>query len=197
MRLVPSADAGQDARAPVRMERVSAVGLVLVGIWLASSAHGASGLPLILVGWFLWNAPAQVATRELIQKRLSGRSILPLVRFDFITLDADETIAQAAAHILDAPAQSVYPVLVKGTLLGLVDPAYINAIGREYWGLKMHWAAQRSRTAPILDLDTDALDALAQMDAVKLEGLAVRDGNDALVALVERSAIVRAAVLPT
>jgi hypothetical protein len=45
--------------------------------------------------------------------------------------------------------------------------------------------------APTVALDTDALDALAQIDALKLEGLPVHDEGAGVLALVERSAIVR------
>jgi predicted transcriptional regulator len=118
------------------------------------------------------------------------RSIAPLVRFDFITLDPEETVAQARAHILSAPPQAIYPVVADGALLGVLDPAYVRAIGPEYWATtKVHWLVRRSRQVPLLDLDTDALHALAEIDAARLEGLPVRDEHDHVIALIERSAI--------
>ena len=185
-------DFDRATRAAMRVGRAAALGLALVGILEVLTAQGANGLWLMLIGWFLWNAAEHEGTRTIIETRLRGRSILPLVRFDFITLDAEETIAQAAAHILSAPPQSVYPVLADGTVLGVLNPAYINSIGREYWSTKVHWLVRRSRKVPMLELDTDALDALALIDSVQLDGLPIRDeGGTGVIALVERGAILR------
>ena len=178
--------------AAIRVARVAAGGVVLVGIWLLVVADGVNGLWLMLIGWFLWSAATQERMRTLVDTRLRGHGIAPLVRFDFITLDADQTITQAADRILAAPPQAVYPVLGNGALVGVVNPACINATARELWTTtKMHWLARRTRPVPILDLGTDALDALAQMNASQLEGLPVSDDEAGVVALVERSAIER------
>lgn len=176
----------------VRAGRAAAAGLVVAGIWQVVVAQGANGVWLILVGWFLWSAAEQEGTRTLIELRLRGRSIVPLVRFDFITLDAEQTITEAAVAILGAPPQAVYPVLARGSFVGVLSAADLNTARRELWAAtKLNWLVRRARPVPTIDLKTDVLDALAQIDALRLEGLPVRDEGEGVVALLERGAIVR------
>ena len=185
-------DLGRATIAAARVGQAAAVALVLLGVWQAAGAQGANGLWLMLVGWFLWTAAEAEGARALVESRLRGRSIVPLVRFDFITLDAEQTIGQAVARILAAPPQPLYPVLADGAPIGMITPAYINATARELWAsTKVHWLARRMRPIPSVSLDTDALDALAELDAHQLEGLPVRDGNSGVIALLERSAILQ------
>ena len=186
-----SRDFGRATIAAARVGRVAATGLVLTGIWLVFTAPGTTGLWLLFVGWFLSNAAEQEATRTLIEERLRGRSIAPLARFEFITLDPEETIARAAARIVAAPPQALYPVRAGESVLGMLTLADFNGTAQELWPTtKLFWLVRRARAIPSVDLDTDALDALTRIDALQVDGLPVRDASG-VVALVERPAIVQ------
>jgi hypothetical protein len=64
--------------------------------------------------------PTRYAPRQDAQQWLAGRSIASLVRFNFIALDPEETVARAKLRIQRSTAQPVYPVVSDGALLGVL-----------------------------------------------------------------------------
>lgn len=173
-----------------RIGRISAVGLVLFGLWEVLGAQGASGIWLILVGWFVWTAAGQEAGRAALELGLRGRSIAPLVRFDVLKLDADETLAAAAERILAAPAQALYPVLAGDTLIGSVTPAMFNDLPVGAWTTtKVNWLARRAPQLPAIPLEADSLAALATLESLHVDALPVDDKSMGMVGILERSAI--------
>ncbi len=174
------------------VSHVAAVVLVLFGTWQAMGGAGAGGLWLVLVGWSIWTAADQEGHRAELELALRHRSIAPLVRFEFIALDAEQTLAEAAERIMAGPAQAVYPVLAEGRLLGLVTPAMFRAMPQTVWRTtRMHWLARRAPSVPSVSLDADALRALSTLDALHVDALPVEDESAGLIGLLERGAIAR------
>lgn len=172
--------------------RLVCIGLVGVGLWQVVVAEETSGLWLTLVAWVIWGAADQERARILIELALRGRNIAPLVRFELLTLDAEDTLARAAERIAVAPPQPLYPVLDGDDLVGLVTPEMFRATPAGPWGVtKMHWFARRGPTLPIVALETDALDALSKLDELKVDALPVGEPGAGVIGLLERGSVAR------
>ena len=175
-----------------RVGRIAAIGLDLVGFWNVLSGQGSTGLWLILVGWFVWVAADDELQRATVELSLHHRNIAPLVRFEFITLDAEDSLATASERILAAPPQALYPVLAESSLIGVVTPAVLNAVPEGLWRTtKMNWLARRAPKIPSLRLEEDALKALEALDTLHVDALPVEDESVGLIGILERAAIAR------
>jgi Zn-dependent protease len=176
----------------IAVARVMTVALVLIGLWQVVSAQATGGLWLILIAWMLWGAGDQERTRIAIESALRGRSIAPLVRFEFVTLDAEETLARAAERIVSAPAQPIYPVTWDDTLVGMITPATLNAVNADLWAVtRLHWLVRRAPEVQAIAIDTEAQAALSTLDTLGLDALPVSEPGVGVIGLLERSAVAR------
>lgn len=188
--------AGHDPdRATLRaltVARVVTLGLVLVGLLQVATSPGAGGVWLVLIAWVLWGAGDQERGRIVVEGALRGRTIAPLVRFEFLSLDAEDSLAQATERILAAPPQPLYPVLTGDELVGVVTPAMLRAVPPALAAsTKLHWLARRAPALPTIPLETDAVEGLAILDRLGAEAIPVSETGSGIVGLLERSSIRR------
>lgn len=176
----------------IAVARVATVGLVLIGVWQVVTSQATGGLWLILIAWMLWGAGDQERARILVESALRGRNIAPLVRFEFLTLDAEDTLARAAGRIVAAPPQPLYPVVADDALVGVVTPAMFNAVPQDLWAAtKLHWMVRRAPAVPTIALETEALAALSTLDELRVDALPVGEPGVGIIGLLERSSVVR------
>ena len=179
-------------RVAVRTGRVAAAALVGVGVWQAFSGAGTSGLWLILIAWFLWGAAEQEGMRSSIKAALEGRTVESFVNWNIALLDADMTVAAAVDRIAAAPRQALYPVLAEGRLLGALRPFDIAQFPVERWrSTSVNWLTRRVGVVPTLPLETDAIEALGRLDALRTDALPVEDPDGRLVGTFDRAAVLR------
>ncbi|MBI2773950.1 MAG: site-2 protease family protein, partial [Chloroflexi bacterium] len=176
----------------IAVARVATVGLVLAGLWQVVSSQATGGLWLILIAWILWGAGDQERVRITVESALRGRNIAPLVRFDFLTLDAEDTLDRAAERIVAAPPQPLYPVVADDAAVGTVTPAMFNAVPLGLWAAtKLHWLVRRAPAVPTIGLETQALAALAKLDELRMDALPVSEPGVGVIGLLERSSVAR------
>lgn len=172
--------------------RVVTVGLVLVGLLQVMTSDGAGGLWLVLIAWMLWSSGEEERRRIAVESVLRGRNVAPLVRFEILSLDAEDTLGLAAERIVAAPPQSLYPVLAGDELMGSVTPAMFNAVAPGLWATtRTRWLARRAPAIPAISPDTEALVGLAILDRLGVEAILVRETGSGVVGLLERGAIAR------
>ena len=176
-------------RIAMRAGRMVGAGLAGLGIYQVLFSAPANGFWLIVIGWYLWGAATEQATPSRIEPQLGDQLIRPLVRYDILFLEAEDTVARAADRIAARPLQPLYPVMADGALIGALTPLDLARVPREQWGLKVNWLARRGRVLPVLPLDARAADALVQLDALGVDALAVEDESGSVVGLFERAAI--------
>lgn len=182
-----TAEATLDA---VRVARVIAVGLLLLAVLQSATARGPDGMWLVAIAWFVWIGGKGEAARAALDQVLRGRNIAPLVRFEYLTLDAEEPIPRAAERIRASPPQTLYPVLAEDSLLGFVTANMVGRSPLEGWPTaRLHWLVRRAPPLPHLTLDTDALDALNVLNTLHVDGLPVNEPEVGFIGLLERSAI--------
>jgi Zn-dependent protease len=94
-----SGDLGRATRLAVRTGRVAAGLLVAFGAWQAFAGASASGLWLILIGWFLWTAAEGEGRRTTIESALRGTTVETFVNGNIVVLDADASVTEAVEQI--------------------------------------------------------------------------------------------------
>ncbi len=187
-----SGDFGRATRLAVRTGQVAAGLLVAFGALQAFDGAGASGLWLILIGWFLWSSAEQEGTRTTIQSALKSRTVDTFVNWNIAVLDADASVADAVERIAAAPPQPLYPVIADGGLLGTLTPHDIGRFPVERWrSTSVNWLTRRTAALPILPLGADAFDSLGKLDELHADALPVADGRGRPVGIFERSAVLR------
>ena len=184
-------DFARATRIAMRAGRLVGAGLAGLGIYQVLFSAPANGFWLIVIGWYLWGAATEQPNVALIEPRLRGQLIRPLVRYDILFLAAADSVAKAAARIAGAPPQPLYPVIADGALIGAITPLDIARLPRDQGSLSVNWLARRGRALPVLPLDAQAADALWQLDALGVDALAVEDDTGSVVGLFERTAIRR------
>lgn len=176
----------------VRAGRVAAGLLVVLGTWQALGGSGASGLWLILIGWFLWSAATQQGSRTTLESALRGRTVETFVRRQVVVLDADRSVADAVERIAAAPPQPVYPVVGTDGPLGALTPHEIAKLPVERWqATSLNWLTRRAPSLPIVSLGTDAIAALVKLDELQADALPVADDTGQVVGTFERGAVLR------
>jgi CBS domain-containing protein len=185
-------DLDRATRLAVRAGRVAAGTMVAFGAWQALGGGSASGLWLILVGWFLWSAAEQEGMRATLESALRGQTVGTFVRRQIVVLDANSTVADAVERIVAASPQALYPVLATDALLGALTPhdiAHFPAERRP--STSLNWLARRVAGLPILALEADAIEALKTLDELPTDALPVADASGRFVGIFERGAVLR------
>jgi Zn-dependent protease/CBS domain-containing protein len=98
------------------------VAWLLMGFGAFQALQGllVQGLWLLLIGWFLNNAARTSYSQLLLQRALTGLRVTDLMRTRFETVAPEMSIERFVEEHLLRSAQSVWPVVEKGRLLGLV-----------------------------------------------------------------------------
>jgi Zn-dependent protease/CBS domain-containing protein len=151
-----------------------------------------SGAWLAFVGWFLLQGAKAEARYAATEQALGGARVRDLMVRRPVTVDADSTLGQ----FMDEVARShhrftTYPVLDRGTPVGLLAFASVAAVPRSEWDTRrVRDTMIPLDRVPLLTEDERAVDALAEFSAGANRGLVV--DNEHLAGLLSITDLARA-----
>jgi Zn-dependent protease/predicted transcriptional regulator len=139
-------------------------GLVMVGVVLALSGLGISGLWLALIGWIVLNAARAEQAGAELRRGLAGVTVDDVMTPDPVTVTADLSVDALVRHYVTCYRCSAFPVMGPGgELAGLVTLSRLRDV-----------PAERRATTLVGEV------------AVPLAGVVTATPDEALVSLVQR-----------
>lgn len=179
-------DLARATRWATRLSQCIAWLLIAAGIAMSFGVHVPffgrgmlSGLWLAFIGWFLNNAAVasyrQVKIRNLLQdvslRTLMRRPLPPLVASDTRISDFVETYAVSSSD-------SVFPVAVGDTVVGVIDVDAVRKLPRAAWSTTAVREVMTPLTElPSIDRNEDAYDAVRRLGNGSNKVLAVFDSG--------------------
>lgn len=149
------------------------------------------GVWLAFIGWFLNNAAVQSYQQVVIQDVLEGVPVSRIMRPDPPTVSPGGTVANLVYdHVMRADERA-FPVMVNGSVVGLVTVEDVRKVPREQWDA----VTIEQIMTPSADLVTvspteDAAEALQKLAQRDVNQLPVMDRGQ-LVGLLRRRDMVR------
>lgn len=129
----------------------------------------ASGVWLILIGWFLNNAARASYQQLMIQQTLEDVPVRAVMRSDVWTVSSDLTISELLRDQV-IWRDGAFPVVRDGKLLGLVKPDQVTSVPRDRWNEvrvgDIMTPVQRLRVLAPDDDATAAFQQLAEQDPI-------------------------------
>jgi Zn-dependent protease len=165
--------------------------LIFVGFVGFITNFGFGALWLVLIGWFL-NHAAQSGYRQMeLQYALSDVKVEEIMVKDVVTINPDLPLDQLVDEYFLRYKFGRFPVVDKGTLIGVVTLHDVKEIPREEWPIN---TARQITTFLDKDIqitpEAEVFKALMKMAKEELGHLlVVKDGN--LVGLITKSDIMR------
>jgi Zn-dependent protease len=147
------------------------------------------GLWLVLIGWFLLRAARATAFEHIVRHALEGLRVGDLMRTRFEAVDASSPLPRFIDEQLLRSAQTAWPVLDGGRVVGVVTLDDVAAVPEE----RRPTLAVRDVVRPLharLGPDEPGRDAVRAMAASPDEAVPVVEG-DQIVGLLHRSDILR------
>jgi Zn-dependent protease/CBS domain-containing protein len=153
--------------------------LIVAGLAMFVLQGSFSGAWFAFIGWFLLQAARGEARHIATEQALDGLRVRDLMVPDPVTVSADFTLADFVDGIVRHRRYATYPVVDRGTLIGLLPVATVASVPRSYW------PSQRVRELMVpldqvtqLDEDATAVDALTALSGDPTgRGLVVANGR--------------------
>jgi len=135
-------------------------GLVALGVAAAVGGIAITGLWLVVIGWFVV-AAARATRRQLATGALAPVLIGAVMRRAAPMVSPATPLAAFVRDRLLPSAQSAFPVVVGGDLIGMIAVDDVRRVPRERWPTTPVAAVMQPRAAwPTLSPADDAVDAL-------------------------------------
>ncbi len=163
-----------------------AIGVVdfFAGVW-------ASGLWLLLIGWFLNNAARMSYQQLLIRQALEEVPIRQIMRSSFTTVGPKLSVEDFVRDYALTSEQQVFPVEVDDRLLGTVGVGQIRNVDKDLWSTTtVEQIMIPEAELPALPPDAGAERALTELGRADVDQLVILDGSK-LLGLVRREDLVR------
>jgi Zn-dependent protease/predicted transcriptional regulator len=184
---------GSYRRATYYAARGGQIFAILFGLWgaLIFLRSTLNGVLLMLMGWFIFQAAAQILRVTDNGTPISTATPLRRLMRVNVPASAPEThLALFAWQYMDHASDQAFPVLQDGTLVGMVTANEVHHIPRTEWGQYRLWQVMIPREKlVVLSPDDDLKLAIAKMDQAGLDHAPVLFGG-VLVGMVNRRDIV-------
>jgi hypothetical protein len=175
--------------------RVFASFLVAGGALSAIFLEGVSGVWLVLMGLYIGSV-AQGAARQLeLKQALDGVTVAAALSpaDEFVAVPAEVTLDEAESRYSISSSKVALPVVHRGELVGMLDPAAVDAVPSAFRASRLVWDAMSpadddQRIAP----DVSMLDALKKMSRHGLARLIVVARGRLLGVITMRAVLQRA-----
>ncbi|MFH0848201.1 MAG: site-2 protease family protein [archaeon] len=153
---------------------------VLFGLW--------EGLWYVLIGFFLRSGAQSSLTQTLIGKALVGTTVSSLMTREVVTVNPELTLSEFVEIVL-RHKHGGYPVLEKGTLVGLMTMEDLRRVNREKWSeTRVGDVMTPVERLVMVRPDHDASEALVKMARYDIGRLLVMQ-EGVLLGIVTRSDI--------
>jgi Zn-dependent protease/CBS domain-containing protein len=158
--------------------------LIGVGIWNFFQGAFISGLWMGLIGLFLNQAARGSYQQVLIRQMLQGEPIARFMNAAPIVVPPSLDLQHWVEDYVYRHHRKAFPVASDGRLEGIISTAMLADYPRDEWGQHTVGEVMRRDLGPVsIAPDTDALQALSQMQRTGSSRLLVTDG-DRLVGIV-------------
>jgi CBS domain-containing protein len=168
-------------------------GLIALGVLLAASGLGVSGVWLALLGWIVLNAARAEHAGFEVRYLLRGVRVEDVMTRDPVTVPANLTVDALVTHYVSLYRCSAFPVIdAKGATVGLVTLSRLREVPNELRAtLSVAQVATPVDRVAIARPDELLVDLLARLTAGSGRRALVVDG-DALVGIVTARDLERA-----
>ena len=166
----------------------NAFGILMVVVGVGGVFFGRldfiSGIWFFLIGMFLSNAARSSYQQLLLRKGLEGLKVSRFMEANPITVSRALSIEHLVEDYIYKHAFKMYPVVDDGRLVGCVTIQKIKDIPRSEWAIRTVGEVSGGCSADnSIAPNTDAMEALAQMNRGRLSRLMVVEG-DKLVGII-------------
>lgn len=177
--------------------RVLALGMIGLGLAMLIFLSSASGIWLMLIGWFVLQAAGAEARYVNAPPALRVR-VRDMMVADPVTTTPDLTLAAFVESTRGDAPHDEYPVVAEGNVVGLFPRRCLDEVPRQEWSIHRVADCMRRRAdVPTLRADDDltaaliGLAGLATLEGAELRGALVLD-DERLVGLLSAADIARA-----
>lgn len=176
-------------RLAATISQLIAFSMIGGGIFIALTGGGFSGIWIALIGWFL-QVSASSSYQEVVLKRgLQGVKVRNIISREYVPVGPDTSIQVLVENYLLTHNQRAFPVLVDGSLVGLISFTDIKNVPREQWGGTIIKATMTPvERLQLAKLDDPLSDVLGRMVTYDLNQMPVLDGGQ-LVGFVSRGGV--------
>jgi Zn-dependent protease/predicted transcriptional regulator len=166
--------------------------LIAAGLFLFIFQSSFSGAWLAFIGWFLLQAAGNEARYLATRQALGGLRVRDLMVREPVTVDPDMTLGEFMDQVAWSRRHTTYPVVDGGHTVGLLPFRCVAEVPRREWDERRVRDCMLGLDAvPVLDEDTDLVDALGALSEAGIHRGLVVDG-DRLVGLLSISDLARA-----
>ena len=152
---------------------------IALGLTMLIFQGSFSGAWLAFIGWYLLPGSYAEARYIATEEALGGLRVRDLMVRNPTTVDADSTIGRFMDDIAWSHRFTTYPVLDRGSPVGLLPFASVAAVPRSEWETRrIRDAMVPLHEVPLLRGDERAIDALAELSAPNVHrGLVLDNGH--------------------
>jgi Zn-dependent protease/predicted transcriptional regulator len=182
-------DLGRATRQAVKVSKLFVLFLIFWGIEMFFENNFLSGIWMMFLGWFLYQAAEGSLRGRLIEETLSRVKITEIMDTGFKSVDSKITLDKLADFFL-LYKQGGFPVTENGKIAGMVTLEDIREVPRKKWSeTKVNEIMTKVENLQILRLADNAYDAFLKMTNYDLGRLPVVDDGK-IVGLVTRNSII-------
>jgi Zn-dependent protease/CBS domain-containing protein len=151
----------------------------------------ASGLWMVMIGWFLSNAARASYQQLLVKDALTDVPVTLLMKKDFVTVDGAMPLSKFVEDYAIPSDQRSFPVAVGNRMIGLISLEDVRNVPRDKWPtITIAEVMTPSSEIATLTKESNAHEALEQLGTRQVDQLpVVEDG--ALLGLIRRQDIIR------
>ena len=115
--------------------QVIAFGMMSVGVWLFFLTGNISGLWLVLIGWFLYQAAAGSYQQLIFHHTMQGVRVRDIMSSNVETVSPAYTLRELVDSFFMTYRYSKFPVTKEGAVLGVVTLHDVKEVPEERWAL--------------------------------------------------------------
>jgi Zn-dependent protease/predicted transcriptional regulator len=164
---------------------------IIFGIYRFFGGPGFSGLWMVIIGWFLFNAAKAVYARQEMTERLRGVRVGDLMTLDYTVVDGNDNLQTFVHDYLLHTGRRCFLIAEQGVVTGLITPNEVKGIPRARWPYTTVYDVMRPleqlRTVTPETPVSEALEIIGRDDINQLPAVA----NGRLEGMISRDQILR------
>jgi Zn-dependent protease len=170
--------------------QLTAFAFIGIGILTIVNGQLFNGLWLVFIGWFLQNAASSANLQLNLQQLLQGVRVRQVVNRNMNQVDHLTPISQIVEEWVISRNQQTLLVSQFGETVGFITLQDIKKILPSKWRYTpVHQVMHPIENAPQIDIESDLMGALQQMERTNIPQISVREGQY-LVGLITKDQVI-------
>jgi Zn-dependent protease len=170
--------------------QLTAFAFIGIGILIIVNGQLFNGLWLVFIGWFLQNAASSAYLQLNLQQALQGVRVGQVMNRNLSDVDHLTPISQLVEEWLNNPQRPALFVSRFGERVGFITLQDIKKIPANKWRFTtVHQVMHPLENAPQIDIESDLITALQQMETKNINQISVREGQN-LVGLITKDQLI-------